>query len=129
MRLAVDSNAYSNAARGHSELVEILSNADEIYLPIIVLAELRAGFANGLRASTNEAQLTNFLESPRVRILHIDEQTTHHYARLFVFLKQQGTPIPTNDLWIASLVLQHNLVLLTADAHFKKIPQIFTKHV
>jgi predicted nucleic acid-binding protein len=68
--------------------------------------------------------LTRFLNSPRVRLLLPDEQTTYHYATLFVQLHGQGTPIPTNDLWIAALVLQHNLVLLARDAHFDHIAQL-----
>jgi tRNA(fMet)-specific endonuclease VapC len=49
---------------------------------------------------------------------------TNAYASLFAQLRSQGTPIPTNDIWIAALVLQHDLVLLTGDGHFSKIPQI-----
>lgn len=124
MRIALDSNAYSNAARGDSRLVKILASADEIWMPVIVVAELRAGFMHGTQNTHNESKLVQFLGSPRVKILQINEQTTHHYARLFAFLRQQGTPVPANDLWIAALVLQHDLPLITEDAHFKKIPQV-----
>ena len=124
MRIALDSNAYSNAARGNGRLVKLLESADEIWLPVIVLAELRAGFMHGAQNNMNESKLIQFLASPRVQILHVNEQTTHHYARLFAFLRGQGTPVPTNDLWIAALVLQHDLPLVTEDAHFKKIPQV-----
>lgn len=124
MRFALDSNAYSNAARGHARCVKLLESADEIYLPVIVLGELRAGFMNRSQRSANESHLVQFLGSPRVRILSVNEQTTHHYARLFAFLRAQGTPVPTNDLWIAALVLQHDLPLITEDVYFKKIPQV-----
>ncbi|NQU40860.1 MAG: PIN domain-containing protein [Lentisphaerae bacterium] len=53
-----------------------------------------------------------------------DEQTTFHYGRLYAQLRSQGTPVPTNDLWIAALVVQHRLTLLTRDDHFKHLPQI-----
>jgi predicted nucleic acid-binding protein len=59
-----------------------------------------------------------------VEVQYPDEQTTHHYASIFAQLRRQGTPIPTNDIWIAALVLQHDLVLLTDDTHFSNIPQI-----
>jgi predicted nucleic acid-binding protein len=59
-----------------------------------------------------------------VDVLYPDEQTTHHYANVFAQLRRQGTPVPTNDLWIAALVVQHDLVLFTQDAHFAKVPQI-----
>ena len=93
-------------------------------MPFVVLAELRAGFAAGTRGAKNEAGLTRFLQSPRVRLVFADEQTTNHYARLFAFLRKRGSPVPTNDLWIAALVMQHDLVLLTSDAHFERIPQV-----
>lgn len=124
MRLALDTNAYSAAARGDPTAVALLRRADELYLPFVVVAELRAGFAAGTLGRRNESRLTGFLASPRARVLYADDQTTHHYARLFAQLRQQGTPIPTNDLWIAAMVLQHDLVLFTKDAHFSKLPQL-----
>jgi tRNA(fMet)-specific endonuclease VapC len=124
MRLALDTNAYSAAARGDSKAVALLRAADRLTLPFIVLAELRAGFAAGSSGRRNEAALARFLGSPRVDVLYPDEQTTHHYANVFAQLRRQGTPIPTNDLWIAALVVQHDLVLFTEDAHFAKVPQI-----
>jgi tRNA(fMet)-specific endonuclease VapC len=93
-------------------------------MPFVVVAELRGGFAAGTLGRRNEARLTEFLSSPRARVLYADEQTTHHYARIFAQLKQQGTPIPTNDLWIAAIVLQHDLLLFTKDTHFAKLPQL-----
>ena len=124
MRLALDTNAYTDAANGQAKAVELLRRADEICLPFIVLAELRAGFAAGNAGKKNEAKLTEFLNSPRVRVLYADEQTTHHYARIFAFLRSQAAPIPTNDLWIAALVVQYDLLLLSRDAHFDRVPQI-----
>jgi len=56
-----------------------------------------------------------------VEVLCPDLATTAVYARIFVELRQQGTPIPTNDLWIAALALQHDLTLCTKDAHFQHI--------
>jgi len=59
-----------------------------------------------------------------VEVLYADRETTEVYARLFLQLRQAGTPIPTNDLWIASLAIQHELALITRDAHFAKVPQV-----
>ena len=64
------------------------------------------------------------LHSERVRTLYPDDQTTHHYARLYNQLRTQGTPIPSNDLWIAALSAQHNLLLYSRDEHFDKLPQL-----
>jgi tRNA(fMet)-specific endonuclease VapC len=95
-----------------------------LYVPFVVLAELRAGFLCGTRAERNEANLTRFLDSARVDVLYADDQTTHQYARLFRQLRAQGTPIPTNDLWTGALVVQHGLRLFARDRHFDHLPQI-----
>ena len=124
MRLALDTNAYREAADGKPRTVELLRRADEIHIPFVVLGELRAGFAAGTLGKKNESRLTEFLASPRVRVLLADEQTTRAYAALYAQLRRQGTPVPTNDLWIAALVTQHDLPLLTSDRHFSHLPQI-----
>ena len=122
--VALDTNAYVAFCKGIAWSVDILRRAREIYLPIIVLAELRAGFACGNQKLTNERKLIAFLNSERVEILNTDESTTHHYARLYCQLRKQGTPIPMNDLWIAALAVQHDMLLLTGDGHFDCIPQL-----
>jgi tRNA(fMet)-specific endonuclease VapC len=124
MNLALDTSAYSAAARGEPRSVALLQAAQHAYLPFVVLAELRAGFAAGTLGRRNEALLARFLHSSRIGVLYADEQTTHHYANVFAQLRRQGTPIPTNDIWIAAIVLQHDLALLTSDAHFASLPQI-----
>ena len=124
MRLALDTNRYSDLCRGDASVVEMVELADEVLLPFIVLGELRAGFAVGSQGMRNEAVLRRFLLKQGVSILYADEQTTHHYANVYRQLRKQGTPIPTNDMWIAALVLQHSLVLLARDAHFDALPQL-----
>ena len=124
MRIALDTNRYVDFARGVPEAVERMRRADEILVPFVVLGEIRSGFAGGTRTGENEAALVRFLDSRRVDVVFADEDTTHHYARLFQQLRRQGTPIPTNDLWIAALVVQHELHLFARDAHFDHLPQI-----
>ena len=93
-------------------------------MPFIVLGELRAGFAVGRRGAENERRLKQFIARSGVDLLFADETTTHHSAILFRQLREAALPIPTNDLWIAALVIQHDLVLCSRDEHFRKLPQI-----
>jgi len=122
--LALDTNRYTDLCRGDSQVVETVEAADEISLPFIVVGELRAGFAVGREGPRNEAVLRRFLLKPGVRVLYADEQTTYHYATVYRQLRTQGTPIPTNDMWIAALVLQHSLTLYDRDRHFDVLPQL-----
>ena len=124
MRLLLDTNGYKDFCLGERKAVDLIQLADEIHLPFVTLAELRAGFACGTVARRNEAVLVRFLNSPRVRVAYANEETTHHYARLFFQLRKQGTPIPTNDIWIAALAMQHNLPLFTRDRLFDHLPQL-----
>ena len=124
MRLALDTNRYTDLCRGDVSVIETVKFADEVWLPFIVVGELRAGFAAGSQGPRNEAVLRRFLLKPGVGILYADEQTTHHYANVFRQLRKQGTPIPTNDMWIAALALQHSLVLSARDTHFDALPQL-----
>ena len=124
MRIAIDTNRYRDFCAGEPESVEVFASADEILAPFVVIAELRAGFLCGKLSRKNESILLRFLSRPRVRVLFADEQTTHHYSRIFYQLRSQGTPIPTNDMWIAALVLQHDLLLYSRDRHFDPLPQL-----
>jgi tRNA(fMet)-specific endonuclease VapC len=124
VRLALDTNRYADLCRGVARVLETVASADEVWLPFIVVGELRAGFAVGTQGPHNEAVLRRFLLKPGVRVVYADEQTTHHYASLYRQLRNHGTPIPTNDMWIAALVLQHSLTLYDRDAHFDALPQL-----
>jgi tRNA(fMet)-specific endonuclease VapC len=127
VRVALDTNGYVDFCRGEAGTVDLLEKADSIHLPFVVLAELRAGFAVGRRGSENERVLGLFLGKPGVQVIYADDQTTHHYASLYRQLRRQGTPIPTNDIWIAALVLQHGLTLHARDRHFDHLPQLLQR--
>ena len=124
MRVAVDTTRYVDLFKGVSETVEILETADLIMLPFVVLAELRAGFLLGRRQVENERALRAMLLKDGVEVVYADDQTTHHYASVCRQLRKQGTPIPTNDMWLAALVLQHNLALHARDRHFDHLAQL-----
>lgn len=124
MRLAFDTNRYVDLCRDVPGVAETFEAAQAVYLPFVVLAELRAGFAVGTQGPANERVLRRFVMKPDVTVLFADEQTTHHYASLYRQLRAQGTPIPTNAIWIAALVLQHDLILYARDRHFDHVPQL-----
>ncbi|MEK7403727.1 MAG: type II toxin-antitoxin system VapC family toxin [Acidobacteriota bacterium] len=124
MRVLLDTTRLTDALRGEVAVVKIIEQASEVWLPFVALAEIKAGFMAGSRAAQNEGLLQAFLRLPGVGVMFADRETTDVYARLFVQLRRAGTPIPTNDLWIASLALQHQLMLLSRDEQFDKLPQV-----
>ena len=124
MRVALDTNRYVDLCKGIEETVQVVATSDAVFLPFVVVAGLRAGFAMGRRLGENERALRRFLIKVGVSVIYPDDGTTHHYATIFRQLRLQGTPIPTHDLWIAALVLQHDLLLHSRDAHFDHLRQI-----
>ena len=124
IEIIIDTNRYRDFCDAEPHAVQVFRRAHVIHVPIVVVAELRAGFVIGSRSARNESVLGRFLTRPRVHVLRPDMTTTHHYARLFRQLRAAGTPIPTNDLWIAALAAQHDLPLFTRDQHFDSMPQL-----
>ena len=124
MRIALDTNRLTDLLRGDAPLADLLGTCDEVWVPLVVLGELKAGFHGGTDHHRNERLLEAMLAKPTVDVLLPGRETAEYYARLFVQLKRAGTPVPDNDLWIAALALQHDLVLITRDRHFKCIPQL-----
>jgi tRNA(fMet)-specific endonuclease VapC len=128
MRLLVDTSAYSAFMRGHGDTKVALQEADEIFVNSIVLGELSAGFMKGRRRRRNEDELNRFLASPRVKLLDVTEETAERYAIILNSLWQAGTPIPTNDIWIAASAMEYGLELLTADEHYQKVHQVIINY-
>jgi len=119
----IDTNAYADFMRGEAWQVAF-SEGLELFLPLMAVAELRAGFRAGTQGKKNERNLLAFIASDRVKVVAPDDATTHHYASLYLQLRKQGTPIPINDLLIASLAVQYGAWLCTSDAHYDHLPQI-----
>ena len=124
VRVALDTNRLTDLFQGDSALADQLGTCEEVWIPLTVLGEIKAGFLGGSKPNQNETLLRNLLSKSTVGVLLMSQETAERYARLFVQLKRARTPIPDNDLWIAALALEHDLLLITRDKHFKQIPQL-----
>ena len=124
MNIVLDTNAYSELVKGSARVAQAMSRAARVVVPFIVLAELRAGFAVGSKRALNEKQLDVFLAKPGVEVMHTNDDTVLVYAAIYAQFRKSGRMIPTNDIWIAALAMQHHLVLCSDDAHFDHLPQI-----
>ena len=123
-RLVLDTSAYSHLRKGHAQVLDNLSAAEQVTLPVVVLGELEAAFERGNRAAENRRVLADFLAEPFVSVLNVTPATVRHYARVFVTLRAAGTPIPLNDVWIAAAALECHGQLLTSDRHYLRVPAL-----
>jgi tRNA(fMet)-specific endonuclease VapC len=117
----IDTNIYSYAMRGDAEIIKTLQQVAQIGISAISIGELLSGFKAGNKELTNRQELNQFLDSARVTLYGIDEGTAEFYCLILDQLKSNGTPIPTNEIWIAAVAFQHGMPIFTKDQHFNKI--------
>ena len=117
--MILDTNALSAMADGERALQPVLQEASEVALPVIVLGEYRYGIGQSRDRKYYERWLAEYL--PTFRILDVEEKTTAAYAAVRTELKKAGTPIPSNDLWVAALCRQHSMPVLSRDLHFDSV--------
>jgi len=121
-KVLIDTNIYSLAMKGDKNITDVLKRIDQIGISAISIGELFSGFKGGSCEEKNKNELNTFLDSPRVIIFTIDVETADYYAAILNNLKNNGTPIPTNDIWIAAVAFQNGFKLFSKDKHFNFIP-------
>ena len=117
----LDTSAYVGFKRNVEEAVEIIVSAESILFSPIVLGELMFGFRNGSKFEENMNDLNKFIQHEAVDFVQVGEITSDRYSRIAAQLRSQGTPIPTNDIWIAAQTMEHGAELITSDRHFENI--------
>ena len=127
MKILLDTTAYVGFKRDLNEVVEVITSAEQIFFSPIVLGELMFGFRNGTKFEKNMQELNQFLDHEAVALVPIVKVTSDRYSRIATQLKRQGTPIPTNDLWIAAQTMEHGAELISSDRHFEKVPGLVYK--
>jgi tRNA(fMet)-specific endonuclease VapC len=120
-KILLDTNAYSKLLAGDERVLEVIGKAEVVYLSVIVIGELLAGFKGGNRESRNRRLLENFMEKPTVEIISITTESAEIFNEVFHQLKNAGTPVPINDIWIAANAIETGSVIVSYDGHFSKI--------
>jgi tRNA(fMet)-specific endonuclease VapC len=121
VKIILDTSAYVSFKRNVLAIVDCIVSADLVLFSPIVLGELMFGFRNGTRLKENMDDLNSFLQHEAVELALIGKTTSDRYSRIAEQLKRKGTPVPTNDIWIAAQTMEHGAELITTDQHFEKI--------
>ncbi len=101
-----------------------LAQANEIFIPSVVIGELCYGARKSVRTQANLARVEELVDNTKV--LGCDAETARQYSEVKNKLRLKGRPLPENDVWIAAIALQPNLVLVTRDAHFQGVENLQT---
>src|SRR5476649_732841 len=120
--MILDTNALSAFLDGDPRLKGVVATAAKISLPVIVLGEFRFGLIGSRLRKVIEPALDGLQAMSDV--LLIDTETVRPYAKISDQLKRAGTPIPSNDVWIAALAVQHGLSIVSRDQHFDRVSAI-----
>ncbi|MBU2512067.1 type II toxin-antitoxin system VapC family toxin [bacterium] len=120
-KVLMDTNAYSAYLTGDKSVFRAITEADNVFLSVIVLGELYAGFRGGTKYVYNIEILNRFISKPTVSVLSVTEETSLIFGQIKNSLKQAGTPIPINDVWISSQAMETGSVLITFDDHFNYV--------
>ncbi len=120
-KILLDTNAYTGLLLGNPNIFDALGRADTVFMSVFVLGELHAGFRGGNKEAANRRQLDDFLQRPTVRILPATLETAEIFGVIKHRLRQAGTPLPINDVWIAAHATESGAYLLTSDNHFKHV--------
>ncbi|MCY3970999.1 MAG: type II toxin-antitoxin system VapC family toxin [Acidobacteria bacterium] len=125
----LDTDAYSQLKRGHRQLARIVRSATRIYFSTVVVGELLYGFRHGSRFDWNVEELEGFLRSPFVQLVPVSRTTSDRYSRVAARLRARGTPIPTNDIWVAAHAIETGSELLSFDDHYGRVDGLVWKRL
>ena len=124
MRVLLDSNAYSRLMRGDEQAAAVVRGATDILMSAVVIGELLYGFRNGSRFDRNAADLRSFLDNTHASFVPVGPITADRYSRIAAALRAKGSPIPTNDVWIAAHAMETGADLVSADRYFEAVDGI-----
>ena len=124
--LVLDSNAIIALFDSDEDIRETISSAEKVLVPAVVLGEVQLGINDTKRGRTTQKALERFLDQPFVEVLDVGAETASCFVTIMKYLMTHGTPIPTDDVWIAAGALETGSVILTRDGHFDNIPMVRT---
>jgi predicted nucleic acid-binding protein len=121
VRVLLDTDAYAALKRGHAGVAAVLRASDSVLMSVVAAGELLFGFRAGTRFERNRADLEDFLESPFVTLVPVTLATADRFGIIAARLRARGTPIPTNDIWIAAHAMETGAELLSFDRHYEAV--------
>lgn len=124
--ILLDTSAYAAYRNGNMLVLDSLASVHRVYMSVFVLGELFFGFEGGDRSIENRQELDEFLRKPTVLFVGATRETAEVFGSVKNDLKRKGTPLPINDVWVASHCIELGTVLVALDRHFLEVPGLRT---
>lgn len=115
----LDTNIVIEILSGNVQIAEKIKELAGFSLCTTVLGELYVGVYRVSNKIKHEKKLLDFLGY--CEVILTDTSTSQKFGEISASLYKKGKPIPSNDIWIASIAIQHDLILVTRDNHFKEV--------
>ena len=121
----IDTNVLIDCFRYEQGVSAKVTEYDRILVCPAVIAEFKAGIGTETKKGRKaKERLDEFLDDPAVVVVPFTYETADYYARIYRVLRDNGTPIPTNDIWIAASALEHGATVISGDVHFSFVPML-----
>jgi tRNA(fMet)-specific endonuclease VapC len=117
-----DANVIIDVFRGKMSTIEKIKDINLVYIPAIVLGELYYDANKSNQTDKRKIEIEELEKN--VTVLNVSQTTAHIYGEIKNILRGLGKPIPENDIWIAAIAKEYDLILITRDKHFNHIKSI-----
>lgn len=125
MNYIFDTNIIIGFLKNDKSIVSKLKIEKNINTSVITIGEMFYGAKNSNNSIKNMEIYNDFFKY--CNIFGITRKTSEYYADIRFELKKIGKPIPENDIWIAAIAKENDMVIVTRDKHLKDIEFIATE--
>lgn len=126
MTYLLDTNTCSHIQADQPAVIARLGRlpeANALYTSVVAEGEMLYGaYRTGEPRRSRLLRGIRDLLNTMVDVLPITPEVARRYGRIKARLAAQGTPIPANDMWMAAVAIEADLILVSDDAHFERVP-------
>ena len=122
----LDTNIVIGMFAEDKVIQEKIENTEKLFLASPVVGELYYGARKSNRSMENLTRVNRLTQ--RFPLYSCNLETAKWFGIIKDQLRQRGHLIPDNDIWIAAIALQHDLILVTRDAHFDEVESLQTEY-
>jgi tRNA(fMet)-specific endonuclease VapC len=121
----VDTNVLISCINGDKSTANKFYTNSNVYISCVSLGELYYGAYKSSQKEKNLKSINTLIKHKR--ICEISVSTSNIFGQIKTELKKIGKPIPDNDIWIAAIAQENDLIIATRDKHFLELDFVKTE--